>query len=230
MTTLPAEDGAQRSAEVERLRRLFRFFAATQCRGNSLVYETLSEGVASDDSLLDLLMRTPTDQRRPSLLFAAVNHLRGAIGFALAAGPAPVVDGDAVTDTARVLAELPGHEPIAVFAATLLSYLGADARAAFLGQLDEVAAADPSPGSSGRHPALSPPRTLAYPPCRGRWVGATPCLPSEPACAAQMVTRTACSHWPIPTCAGSPRPATRPTTSTGYRPTDFVASRGCYRP
>jgi hypothetical protein len=85
VTTLPADDGAQRNAELERLRRLFRFFAATQCRGNSLVYETLSMGVADDDSLLDLLMRTPSEQRRPSLLFAAVNHLLAAYpGAALA--------------------------------------------------------------------------------------------------------------------------------------------------
>jgi len=57
------------------LRRLFRFFAATQCRGRSAVYETLSEGVAADDGLLELLMSAPTEQRRPTLLFAAVNLL-----------------------------------------------------------------------------------------------------------------------------------------------------------
>ena len=66
---------APRDVEVQRLRRLFLFFAATQCRGRSLVYETLSEGVASDSGLLDLLMSTPAQQRRPSLLFAAVNLL-----------------------------------------------------------------------------------------------------------------------------------------------------------
>jgi hypothetical protein len=299
---------------VERLRGLFRFFAATQCRGHSLVYETLSEGVAGDDSLLDLLMRTPSDQRRPSLLFAAVNHLlaahpgaalaayypvhggrravddqvvrvfaafcvehaeelgrllrtrstqtneirrcaalrlglghvrvhwpgpvalaevgasaglnllfdryryrvagqeadgqqsapaaaapvliacelrgggsvgqvlppapgitarlgidqqpvqladpaarawleafiwpedvdglatlRGAIDLAVSTGTVPVVAGDAAADTARLLAALPGREPVAVFTATLLSYLDDAARDAFLGQLDEVA-------------------------------------------------------------------------------------------
>jgi hypothetical protein len=77
---------ADRHAEAERLRRLFRFFAATQCRGRSLVYETLSEGVAGHDALLNLLMSTPSEQRRPSLLFAAVNLL-------LAAHPgAPLAD------------------------------------------------------------------------------------------------------------------------------------------
>jgi hypothetical protein len=93
VSTSAAEDGAQRTAEVERLRRLFRFFAATQCRGNSLVYETLSGGVAGDDSLLDLLMRTPGDQRRPSLLFAAVNHLLGAYPGAPLADYYPVHAG-----------------------------------------------------------------------------------------------------------------------------------------
>lgn len=63
------------SAEADWLRRLFRLFADTQCRGRSAVYAALSHGVVADDDLLDLLARTPRDQRRPSLLFAAVNHL-----------------------------------------------------------------------------------------------------------------------------------------------------------
>jgi hypothetical protein len=49
--------------EVERLRRPFRFFAETQCRGRSAVYEALSEGVARDDGLLDLLMAAPGQRR-----------------------------------------------------------------------------------------------------------------------------------------------------------------------
>ncbi|MBM9504328.1 DUF2332 domain-containing protein [Actinacidiphila acididurans] len=60
------------------MRVLFRFFAATQCRGRSAVYEALSESVAGDDALLGLLLDTPGDQRRPSLLFAAVNLLLAA--------------------------------------------------------------------------------------------------------------------------------------------------------
>ncbi|WP_405914113.1 DUF2332 domain-containing protein [Streptomyces sp. NBC_00963] len=63
------------AAEAERLQRLFRFFGATQGAGRSPVYETLSEGVAGDPSLLALLLDTPEEQRRPSLLFAAVNLL-----------------------------------------------------------------------------------------------------------------------------------------------------------
>jgi hypothetical protein len=309
VTGFPAEQSAGRSAEAERLRRLFRFFAATQCRGRSLVYETLSEGVAGHDDLLNLLMSAPSEQRRPSLLFGAVklllaahpgaplaayypvhgsrrpadgqlvaalaafcdehgeelarlldsrstqtneirrcvalrlglSHvgqrwpgplalaevgasaglnlifdryryrvgdqeaapgpaspvliscglrggapagpilgaapevtsrlgidrqpvrladpderawleafiwpedvdglatLRGAIEVALSVGPAPVVPGDAVTDTARLLGGLPGREPVVVFTASLLSYLSADARTAFVSQLREAA-------------------------------------------------------------------------------------------
>ena len=60
---------------MEELRRLFRFFAATQCRGRSAVYEALSESVAGDDRLLELIMIASPEQRRPSLLFASVNWL-----------------------------------------------------------------------------------------------------------------------------------------------------------
>lgn len=61
--------------ERRRLERFFRIFAATQCRGRSLVYERLSDGIAGDDDTLRLLMQTPAEQRRPSLLLAAVNLL-----------------------------------------------------------------------------------------------------------------------------------------------------------
>ena len=61
--------------ELRRLERFFRIFAATQCHGRSLVYERLSEGIAGDEDTLRLLMQTPQEQRRPSLLLAAVNLL-----------------------------------------------------------------------------------------------------------------------------------------------------------
>ena len=61
--------------ELRRLERFFRIFAATQCHGHSLVYERLSEGIAGDEDTLRLLMQTPQEQRRPSLLLAAVNLL-----------------------------------------------------------------------------------------------------------------------------------------------------------
>ena len=97
-------DGAgSKTVAAERLRRLFRFFAATQCRGRSAVYEALSEGIAGDDGLLDLLMAAPDDQRRPSLLLAAVNFLLASDPGAPLAAYYPVhggrrpVDGQLVT-------------------------------------------------------------------------------------------------------------------------------------
>lgn len=65
---------SDRAVKVELIRHLFRSFAA-QCRGRSPVYEALSEGIADDDGLLGLLLSTPSEQRRPSLLFGAVNLL-----------------------------------------------------------------------------------------------------------------------------------------------------------
>lgn len=337
MNRLPEEQGAE---EAGRLRRLFRFFADTQCRGRSLVYETLSNGVAGDDALLDLLMRTPGEQRRPSLLFAAVNlilaarpdaalasyypvhggrrpvdehlvaafarfcvehddelgrllrtkstqtneirrcvalrlglghvhqrwpgpfalaevgasaglnllfdryhyrigshetasaagsavliscdlrggtdrqilgappeitsrigidrqpvqvadaaerawleafiwpedvdglaTLRGAIELAVSAGAPAVVPGDAVTDTARLLDGLPGREPIVVFTASLLSYLNADARTAFLRQLDELAQRRPVAWVFAETPGLLATTGLSAPTLRGPLAG-----------------------------------------------------------
>ena len=86
MAEEPGDPVGDRVFEVERLRRLFRFFAATQCRGRSPVYEALSEGVARDDELLDLLMSTLGEHRRPSLLFAAVNLLLGLAYYAYLEG------------------------------------------------------------------------------------------------------------------------------------------------
>jgi hypothetical protein len=51
----------------------------------------------------------------------------------------PVVRGDATADTARLIAGLPGDEPVAFFTASLLSYLGPGARQAFADQLGEAA-------------------------------------------------------------------------------------------
>jgi hypothetical protein len=64
--------------------------------------------------------------------------LRNAID--LAVSPiATLVRGDATSDTARLLGDLPGTEPIAVFTASLLSYLTIDARTAFAAQLEQAA-------------------------------------------------------------------------------------------
>jgi hypothetical protein len=87
-----------RAAEAERLRRLFRFFGATQVAGRSPVYAALSEGVASDDSLLALLLDTPEEQRRPSLLLAAVNLLLASGGGAELAAYYPIHGGQRAVD------------------------------------------------------------------------------------------------------------------------------------
>jgi hypothetical protein len=60
---------------LERVRLLFRQFAARQCPGRSVVYERLALGVADDDGLLRLVLAAPPEQQRPSLLLAAVNLL-----------------------------------------------------------------------------------------------------------------------------------------------------------
>ncbi|WP_406445282.1 DUF2332 domain-containing protein [Streptomyces sp. NBC_00631] len=325
-----------RAAEAERLRLLFRFFSAAHGAGRSPVYKTLSEGVAGDDNLLALLLDVPDQQRRPSLLFAAVNlllasrrdsdlaayypihgghravddqlvpafsafcgqhhddlarllsqrstqtneirrcvalrigidhvqrhwpgpvalvevgasaglnllfdrydyrldgeascpahassvvvscevrcssgtgilrtpptitrrlgidrhpidlsdpdarawleafiwpeqieelaTLRGAIDLASATAAASVVTGDAMTDTARILSELPGSEPVVVFTASLLSYLTGQARNAFIAQLQEAARRRPVAWVFAEAPGLLATTTLDVPALRG---------------------------------------------------------------
>lgn len=337
MTGMSDEQTAGRTAEAERLRRLFRFFAATQCQGRSLVLETLSRGVADDDALLDPLLRAPGEQRRPSLLFAGVNlllashpdaalaayypihggrrpvdghllaafaafcaqhadelgeivrgrstqtneirrclalrlalshvgrrwpeplalveagasaglnlifdryryrigdqadapaagspvlisselrggapagqlldatpeitsrlgidlhpvplsepgrqewleafiwpedtgglaALRGAIDLAVTVGLPPVVHGDATADTARLLAALPGREPVLVFTSTLLTYLDASARTAFASQLEEAARQRPVAWAFAEAPGLMATAGLQVPALEG---------------------------------------------------------------
>jgi len=69
--------------------------------------------------------------------------LRGAAELAGRAGGVTVVRGEATADTARLLGELPGREPVVVFTASLLSYLDGPARTAFAGQLEEASARRP---------------------------------------------------------------------------------------
>ncbi len=104
MTELPDVRRADRAAEVDRLRHFFRIFATTQCQGRSPVYESLSHGVAGDGALLDLLMRTPSEQRRPSLLFAAVNLLLAAHPDATLAAYYPIHGGRRPVDDQLVAA------------------------------------------------------------------------------------------------------------------------------
>ena len=98
MSGSPDGAAADGDAGVERLRRLFRFFAATQCHGRSAVYEALSESIAGDNGLLGLLMAAPGDQRRPSLLFASVNLLLASDPGAALAGYYPVHGGQRPVD------------------------------------------------------------------------------------------------------------------------------------
>lgn len=105
MAVRPGDPADDTGVEVQRLRRLFRLFAATQCRGRSRVYEALSEGVAGEDELLDLLMSAPGEQRRPSLLFAAVNLLSASDPGSAPAGYYPVHGGRRPVDGRLALVE-----------------------------------------------------------------------------------------------------------------------------
>ena len=154
---LPDGQSADALAGAERLRRLFRFFAATQCRGRSLVYETLSQGVADDDALLGLLMRTPGEQRRPSLLFAAVNFLLASHPDAELAAYYPVHSGRRPVDRQLVPA-------FAAFCAEHAEDLGGLLRGGST-QTNEIRPLrDPPPGARPRQPALA----RAARPGRGR--------------------------------------------------------------
>jgi hypothetical protein len=65
----------------------FEFFAASQCAGRSPTYARLSRRVAADPELLALVGQAEPAQRRPTLLFAAIQYLllRGEAAGELAA-------------------------------------------------------------------------------------------------------------------------------------------------
>jgi hypothetical protein len=88
----------EQRAGAERLRPLFGVFAAARGHGRSAVYETLSAGIAGDDELLGLALSAPPDQRKPSLLFAAVNVLLASHPDAELAAYYPVHGGDRPPD------------------------------------------------------------------------------------------------------------------------------------
>ena len=93
--------------------------------------------------------------------------LRGAIDLAVSMGIPPVVHGDATTDTARLLAALPGRGPVVVFTATLLSYLDASARTAFAGQIQEAAQLRPVAWAFAEAPGLMATAGLRVPALEG---------------------------------------------------------------
>ncbi len=53
----------------------FEFFASSQCEGRSPTYARLSRAAATDPALLRLIGLAQPAQRRPSLLFAAIQYL-----------------------------------------------------------------------------------------------------------------------------------------------------------
>jgi hypothetical protein len=79
--------------------------------------------------------------------------LRAAIALALATG-VHVVRGDATTDMSRIIADLPGTEPVVLFTASLLSYLNSDARTAFAAQIDAIAGNRPVAWAFAEAPGL----------------------------------------------------------------------------
>ena len=142
--------------------------------------------------------------------------LRGAIDLAVSAGIPPVVHGDATSDTARLLAALPGRNPVVVFTATLLSYLDASGRSAFTAQSPGSRAAAPGRMGLRGGPRLHGSRR-APGPRDGKTAGpAQRAVPRRgSACSAAGTATTASLPWPTPTSAGSPPPGTLQTTSSG---------------
>ncbi len=92
--------------------------------------------------------------------------LRGAIDLATTTG-INVVTGDATTDTCRMLTALPGDEPVVVFTASLLSYLTASGRAAFVAQLDAAVRRRPVAWVFAEAPGLLASTGLDIPALRG---------------------------------------------------------------
>lgn len=80
--------------------------------------------------------------------------LRGAVELLLSTPAITLMQGEATADPARLLAALPGQEPVVVFAASLLSYLATDARAAFFAQLTAAAASRQVAWVLAENPAL----------------------------------------------------------------------------
>ena len=78
-----------------------------------------------------------------------------------------VARGDATTDTAQLLAALPGREPVVVFTATLLSYLDTGARTAFASQLREAALQRPVAWAFAEAPGLMATTGLRSPAMKG---------------------------------------------------------------
>jgi hypothetical protein len=208
----------EKAAETETLRRLFRVFSAARGKGSSPVYEVLSEAVAGDDDLLDLLLSAPAEQRRPSLLFAAVNLLLAEDPGAGLAAYYPIHGGLRPPDSALAPA----------FAAFCAEHRGELARLL----------RDGSTQTNDIRRCVALRLGLDY--VRRRWPGALALVegragpaPGSTCCSTgtaiaftrrtlrERPTRTLRERRqsePTPISGGSLRPATRPTTSAGCPP------------
>jgi hypothetical protein len=62
------------ASDDDDLARLWRWFAATQCRGYSPLYEAIVDGVAGDEELLGIVRAARPDAHLPPMLLAAVHY------------------------------------------------------------------------------------------------------------------------------------------------------------
>ena len=67
----------ERHEVTDAIAKRFRRFAETEARDNSPLYETLSNGVASDPDILAFLADLPATRQQPNLLLAAVRFICG---------------------------------------------------------------------------------------------------------------------------------------------------------
>jgi hypothetical protein len=62
---------------TDRIAARYRRFAQSEARGHSPLYETLANGIASDDATLRFLESLPEHKKQPNLLFAAQRYVCG---------------------------------------------------------------------------------------------------------------------------------------------------------
>jgi hypothetical protein len=63
--------------EEKSIAAIYRWFAETEARGRSPLYEELASGVADDPTIIEFLLTLPREKRQPNLLLAAARHLCG---------------------------------------------------------------------------------------------------------------------------------------------------------
>lgn len=80
----------------------YRRFATNEARGQSAIYEAMSEYVASSDRLLDFLASLPVDRQQPNLFFAAVRQVAGLPANSEALIAAVEQDAEAIASVMRL--------------------------------------------------------------------------------------------------------------------------------